>query len=135
MSPDDDDDDDDDYDDDDGDDDDDDDDDEDDDDQQMVNGEVDDEATQAVHLVKENIDCDKTMKRRTIMVSVNKMLKLYQAVNLVKSKLETRWPDSQWDVTHFRSFSIEKKRKGFSAVLCWVVFCSFICTCSGRPSQ
>ena len=47
-----------------------------DDDQRMVNGEVYDEATQAVDLVKENIYSDKTMKTRTIMVSVNKMIKL-----------------------------------------------------------
>merc|ERR1712055_737729 len=26
-----------------------------------------------------------------------------QAVDLVKSKLKAKWPDSQWDVTHFRS--------------------------------
>ena len=47
-----------------------------DDDQRMVNGEVYDEATQAVDLVKENIYSDKTMKTRKIMVSVNKMIKL-----------------------------------------------------------
>ena len=44
-----------------------------------------------------------------------------QAVDLVKSKLEARWPGSQWDVTHFRSFSLLKKRKGFFVDLCWVV--------------
>ena len=67
------------------------------------------EATQVVNLVKANVDCEKTMKTRSMMVSVNKMMNL-QAVDLVKNKLETRWPDCQWNVTHFKSFSLRKDR-------------------------
>ena len=67
------------------------------------------EATQVANLVKANVDCDKTMKTRSMMVSVNKMMNL-QAVDLVKNKLETRWPDCQWNVTHFKSFSLRKDR-------------------------
>ena len=57
--------------------------------------------TMDVSLVKANVDCEKTMKTRSMMVSVNKMMNL-QAVDLVKNKLETRWPDCQWNVTHFK---------------------------------
>ena len=63
--------------------------------------------TMDVSLVKANVDCEKTMKTRSMMVSVNKMMNL-QAVDLVKNKLETRWPDCQWNVTHFKSFSLRK---------------------------
>ena len=63
--------------------------------------------TMDVSLVKANVDCEKAMKTRSIMVSVNKMMNL-QAVDLVKNKLETRWPDCQWNVTHFKSFSLRK---------------------------
>ena len=65
--------------------------------------------TMDVSLVKANVDCEKTMKTRSMMVSVNKMMNL-QAVDLVKNKLETRWPDCQWNVTHFKSFSLRKDR-------------------------
>ena len=65
--------------------------------------------TMDVSLVKANVDCEKTMKTRSMMVSVNKMMNL-QAVDLVKNKLETRWPDCQWNVTHFKSFSLRKER-------------------------
>ena len=33
-----------------------------------------------------------------------------QAVDLVKDKLEARWPDCKWNVTHFRSFSLRNER-------------------------
>ena len=65
--------------------------------------------TMDVSLVKANVDCEKTMKTRSMMVSVNKMMNL-QAVDLVKNKLETRWPDCQWNVTHFKSFFLRKER-------------------------